>query len=595
MKNKSLKWKLLFSYGVIFFFVIILGVTSISVMNMMSKKSYEYAEEIVPAVENVGLARRNMVSVRRYLLNAIIAETPSDYSRVSESMQKDREELYEALDKIEEAMPVYSDSVNEIRSKLQSVTNYNTQIMELSAKFGDKQASQQAYDIYLNKYAVAFDEAANMLIDLNNTIDNVVSEQENIVIKVRNIALFVFICIVIISFATIIIFTGLMLKYILVPVKKLVKAADALEKGDFSNAVIEYNSNDEFGKLSQKISDTMKRIVFITQDLEQGFKELAEGNLKASSKNEKVYQGEYSLLKEAIYNLINTMSDIIYEIRIASAQVSDDADQIAMGAQALSQGSTEQASNLQELSATLNDISSQVDENSSLISEVEKTVERAVFEVTTGSTKMEEMLDAMNDINEHSKEIEKIIKSIEDIAFQTNILALNAAVEAARAGVAGKGFAVVADEVRRLAGSTAEASKNTSQLILKSLESVQNGKKIADETADSLRKIADDIVELAIQANKASENSALQNTALNQITIGFDQIASVVQTNSATAQQSAAASQELSGQATILKQLTGKFKLPKEKVALGETENIKNDYVENSYMENNDTLEIDKY
>ena len=418
-----------------------------------------------------------------------------------------------------------------------------------------------------------------MLIDLNNTIDNVVSEQENIVIKVRNIALFVFICIVIISFATIIIFTGLMLKYILVPVKKLVKAADALEKGDFSNAVIEYNSNDEFGKLSQKISDTMKRIVFITQDLEQGFKELAEGNLKASSKNEKVYQGEYSLLKEAIYNLINTMSDIIYEIRIASAQVSDDADQIAMGAQALSQGSTEQASNLQELSATLNDISSQVDENSSLISEVEKTVERAVFEVTTGSTKMEEMLDAMNDINEHSKEIEKIIKSIEDIAFQTNILALNAAVEAARAGVAGKGFAVVADEVRRLAGSTAEASKNTSQLILKSLESVQNGKKIADETADSLRKIADDIVELAIQANKASENSVSQNTALNQITIGFDQIASVVQTNSATAQQSAAASQELSGQATILKQLTGKFKLPKEKVALGETENIKNDYV----------------
>ena len=585
MKNKSLKWKLLISYGVIFFFVLISGITSVSVINMMAKKSYEYSEEIVPAVEEIGLARRNLVSVRRYLLNAIIAQTPDDYSRVSESMQTDREALYESLDKIKEVMPIYSDNVDSVINKLQSVTEYNQQIMELSSKFGDEQAYQQAYNIYLNKYAVAFDEAADMLIELNDMINNTVSEQENIVSNVHSISLIIIIAIILLSFIAIVIFTVLMLRYILVPVRKLVYAAEALEKGDFSNTVVEYDSEDEFGELSKKITNTMEKIVFIIKYLQRGFKSIADGNLNVSSENEQLYEGEYSLLKDSVYDLINEMNDIIYQIRTASDQVSSGADQIAIGAQALSQGSTEQASSVQELAATLNDISSQVSENTTLMKEVENNVEKTVLEVVTGSEKMEEMLSAMNDINVHSKEIEKIIKSIEDIAFQTNILALNAAVEAARAGLAGKGFAVVADEVRRLASSTAEASKNTAALILKSLQSVQNGKKIADETAESLRKIADDIVELARQASKVSENSTLQNNAISQITVGVDQISSVVQTNSATAEESAAASEELSGQASMLKELTTKFKLLNENPVLNEKdEKISTPHIE--YIDN---------
>lgn len=214
---------------------------------------------------------------------------------------------------------------------------------------------------------------------------------------------------------------------------------------------------------------------------------------------------------------------------------------------------------MQELAATLADISQQVDENTRLIGETEHSVRESVSEVSLGTGRMQEMLVAMQNISATSSEIGKIIKSIEDIAFQTNILALNAAVEAARAGNAGKGFAVVADEVRRLAANTAEASQNTGELISKALQAVENGKSIADETAASLERINTIIGQLAEQAEKVSVNSQAQDSAIKQISIGVDQISAVVQNNSATAQQSAAASEELSAQANILKDLVARF------------------------------------
>ena len=561
MKNKPLKSKLFYSYGIVFCFVLLLGLSSISALNMVTNQAVRYDEKVVPVVEQIGLVRRNMISVRRYLLNAIIAQTQDDYQRVKDSMAEDRDALYDSLDKIAEIMPEYATEVKNIDAKLQSVKIYNDQIMSLSAQFGNQQAYNEAYDIYINKYAVAFDEAADMIISLNNNIDNVADEQAKKVQDVSLISKIIIISVLILSFLAVIILTKLMLSYILEPVKKLVKGAEALEKGDFKNAKVSYQSKDEFGQLSVKLTNTMNRIVFITKDLQSILHDVSNGNFNAKSQDDRQYHGEYNLLKDSLYNLLNTLSDTIYQIITAADQVAIGADQVANGAQSLSQGSTEQASGVQQLAATLNDISHNVSENTLLIENVGQRVEETVSEVSLSSRKMNDMLNAMDEIANSSQEIEKIIKSIEDIAFQTNILALNAAVEAARAGAAGKGFAVVADEVRQLAANTAEASKNTASLILKSLQSVQNGKLIADETAESLSNVSTIITQLSEQAKKVSENSLAQNEAIEQTSIGVDQISAVVQTNSATAEESAAASEELSGQANMLKSLTNKFKL----------------------------------
>lgn len=239
MKNLKLKWKLLVSYGVIFLFLLILGITSLSVMNMISKKSVEYAEEIVPVVEEIGLARRNMVSVRRYLLNAMIANSAEDYQRIQESMNTDREALYASLDTIESTNSDYAASIRSIREKLQGVSQYNAQIMELSQDFENAQAKEQAYDIYLNTYAPAFNEAADMIIALNDDINQDVASQENLVKEVHTIAIVIVVIILMLGLLAVVVFTGLMLRYILTPTKKLLEGSEALARGDFQNASVD--------------------------------------------------------------------------------------------------------------------------------------------------------------------------------------------------------------------------------------------------------------------------------------------------------------------------------------------------------------------
>ncbi|MEG2924775.1 MAG: methyl-accepting chemotaxis protein, partial [Oscillospiraceae bacterium] len=245
----------------------------------------------------------------------------------------------------------------------------------------------------------------------------------------------------------------------------------------------------------------------------------------------------------------------------SSDQVSGGAEQISNGAQCLAQGATEQASGVQELSSTINELSSQVRQTADNFREINKIMSVTYVEVTNGSQKMEDMTAAMDEIIVFSKNIRNIIKTIDDITFQTNILALNAAVEAARAGHAGKGFAVVADEVRNLAQKSADAAKDIADLIENSIKVVNNGAVLTQESVAVFKNIVDMSAQITAKVETASEASTNQAISIQQIVLGIEQISSVVQTNSATSEESAAASEELHGQAQLLKELVSKFTL----------------------------------
>ncbi len=309
------------------------------------------------------------------------------------------------------------------------------------------------------------------------------------------------------------------------------------------------------------INKTMDAVAQPVQEASAVLQEMAKGNLTVSMVGD--YKGDYAKLKDALNFSIDSFNEVLNDINIAAHQVASGARQVSDSAQTLSQGATEQASSIEELTASVEEISTQTKHNASNANQANEMSLNAKDDAVKGNEQMKEMLKAMNEINTASSDISKIIKVIDEIAFQTNILALNAAVEAARAGQHGKGFAVVAEEVRNLAARSANAAKETTVLIEGSIRKAEDGTKIASETAGALDKIVEIVSKSAELVGDIANSSNEQAVGIAQINQGIMQVSQVVQNNSATSQESAAASQELSGQAEILKELAGKFRLNK--------------------------------
>lgn len=364
-------------------------------------------------------------------------------------------------------------------------------------------------------------------------------------------------CIVITSFITLI-----RTKALIQPLTAIGLVAQEFAKGNLDSD-IRRQSNDEIGDLEEIFAQTQTNLKAIISDIAVVLHGISNKNLTV--KTSAVYQGDFIQIKDSLYDIINSMNETMTQVRIAADQVDAGSNQVSNGAQVLAEGATEQANSVEKLSSTVQSISNKINDTAKRAQLAQEQTISAKDSLDRSSQKMRELIAAMNQIKDTSGQIQGIIKTIDDIAFQTNILALNAAVESARAGAAGKGFSIVAEEVRNLAGKSAEASKTTQELILASIEAVEKGNKLVTDTAKELEETAADTSIVIASITEITKDSIQESKTVFNVTQGLEQISDVVQANAATAEESAASSEELSGQASMLRNLINEFQFAHHK------------------------------
>lgn len=560
IKNMKISAKLFFMSGVAIVGMVIIALCSFTLMGRMNRDTTDIVGSWLTGINESRAVDTYISDFHLNELRYITADTESKRSMADTEMNALKSRIQEAVDRYTASVdPDETEDIgyiNAVTSRWNEYLTVHNRMIDAANK-GDYDVAMEILDNEAMTAYNAMTKALDTLTDYNSTGAYEAGEDSALLYRV-SVVISIVLVVMVITFGLMV--AAAVAKSIHRPVEEIKNAAVKMAQGNL-DIQLDYNSQDELGVLSAQMKELVRKLKAIIDDENAFLAKLAASDYTVESVCPGEYTGGFYPLLVSFNKIADKMNENFYQIGTSAEQVSNGAEQVANGAQALAQGSTEQASSVEELSSSINSISQQVNTNA----EVARTASLKANEVGEGmqvsNKKMEEMMEAMTDISGSSREIGKIIKTIEDIAFQTNILALNAAVEAARAGAAGKGFAVVANEVRNLASKSAEASQNTSALIERSIKAVENGTRIADETAKSLLQAVEGAKEATRIINQISEASEHQAKAINQVTIGIEQISSVVQSNSATSEQSAAASEELSSQAQVLKRLVSTVRL----------------------------------
>ncbi len=563
-KNMKIAAKLIAGFIVVALIAGIVGVVGIiNIANINDADTELYEINTVP-ITDLATANEKYQRARLNMLNIIIN---TDAQSMNENMTKINdflEEMQAALDNFGKNI-ISSQVSSEYNALVKTVDEdflpYTKQVTDLALSNKSAEAHQltKTKGDELNKNIQAhFDNLFKLKVDdaSNKSKSNDSAAQTATVMMIAFIAVGMVLAVGL----------GLFISRIISnPVKKLVEAADRLAIGDVE-VNVQAESKDEIGTLMLSFSKMVENIRGQAVIVER----MASGDLTIDVK----VRSDKDLLGKKLSEMIETNNEVLGNINLASEQVALGARQVSSSSQMLSQGSTEQASSVEEITSSMTQVAAQTRQNAQNASLANELAISAKENAAKGNSQMQEMVKAMAEINESSSNISKIIKVIDEIAFQTNILALNAAVEAARAGQHGKGFAVVAEEVRNLAARSANAAKETTEMIEGSIKKVEVGTRIANDTAAALDEIVGGVSKAAALVGDIAAASNEQATGISQINTAIEQVAQVVQTNSATAEECAAASEELSGQADMLKESVSRFRLKKVKTSYTSNETL---------------------